>query len=98
MTFDEMLFEIGRVFDCDPLKLEMLRRDVCVDVVGTILNWFKGTGDIQKKNYVYYRSTGHRGRCGLPRSEEVIAERFQRAIKGAPGASRGCCSDRLGLA
>jgi hypothetical protein len=41
MTFDQMVYEIGRVFDCDPLKLEMLRRDVCVDVVGPSLNWFK---------------------------------------------------------
>jgi site-specific DNA recombinase len=25
------------------------------------------TGDVQKEKYVYYRCTGHRGKCGLPR-------------------------------
>jgi site-specific DNA recombinase len=41
------------------------------------------TGDIQKKKYVYYRCTGHRGKCGLPRfREEVIAERLREPLKG----------------
>jgi site-specific DNA recombinase len=28
------------------------------------------TGDIQKETYVYYRCTGHRGKCDLPRFRE----------------------------
>ena len=52
MTFDEMLFEISRVFDCDPLRLEMLRRDVCVDVVGTSLDWFKRHARVEFKRNI----------------------------------------------
>jgi site-specific DNA recombinase len=36
------------------------------------------TGDVQKQKYTYYRCTGHRGKCGLPRfREEIIAERLR---------------------
>ena len=41
MTFDDMLAEIKRVFVCEPLDLVMLRRDICVDVVGIGVDWFK---------------------------------------------------------
>jgi site-specific DNA recombinase len=35
------------------------------------------TGDVQKEKYVYYRCTGNRGKCNLPRfREEVLAERL----------------------
>ncbi len=40
------------------------------------------TGDVQKKKYVYYRCTGHRGKCGLPRfREEDIALRLGEPLK-----------------
>lgn len=35
------------------------------------------TGDVQKEKYFYYRCTGHRGKCDLPRSrEEDLANRL----------------------
>ncbi len=41
------------------------------------------TGDIQKQKYVYYRCTGHRGKCDLPRfREEDIALRLGEPLKG----------------
>jgi site-specific DNA recombinase len=41
------------------------------------------TGDVQKEKYVYYRCTGHRGKCSLPRfREESIAERLREPLKG----------------
>ncbi len=41
------------------------------------------TGDIQKAKYVYYRCTGHRGKCDLPRfREEDIAQRLGEPLKG----------------
>jgi site-specific DNA recombinase len=41
------------------------------------------TGEIQKAKYVYYRCTGHRGKCGLPRfREEDIAQRLGEPLKG----------------
>src|SRR5215469_16396188 len=41
------------------------------------------TGDIQKQKYVYYRCTGHRGKCDLPRfREEDLAERLGEPLKG----------------
>ncbi len=41
------------------------------------------TGDIQKEKYVYYRCTGHRGKCDLPRfREEDIALRLGEPLKG----------------
>ena len=49
MTLDDIQNEISRVFDCDPLKLEMLRRDVCVDVEGTSVNWFKAHTRVEMK-------------------------------------------------
>jgi hypothetical protein len=49
MKFDEMLTEFTRVFICDPLELEMLRRDICVDVVGVSLDWFKIHARIELK-------------------------------------------------
>jgi hypothetical protein len=49
MKFDQMLSEISRVFVCDPLELEMLRRDVCVDVDGVSLNWFKTHARVEFK-------------------------------------------------
>ena len=40
------------------------------------------TGDVQKKKYVYYRCTGHRGKCDLPRfREEDIANRLGEPLK-----------------
>jgi site-specific DNA recombinase len=41
------------------------------------------TGDVQKKKYVYYRCTSHRGKCDLPRfREEDIADRLGEPLKG----------------
>jgi hypothetical protein len=41
------------------------------------------TGDVQKEKYVYYRCTGHRGKCDLPRfREEDIALRMGEPLKG----------------
>jgi hypothetical protein len=41
------------------------------------------TGDIQKQKYVYYRCTGHRGKCELPRfREEDLAIRLGEPLKG----------------
>lgn len=41
------------------------------------------TGDVQKEKYVYYRCTGNRGKCNLPRfKEEVLAERLGEPLKG----------------
>jgi site-specific DNA recombinase len=40
------------------------------------------TGDVQKGKYVYYRCTGHRGKCDLPRfREEDIANRLGEPLK-----------------
>ena len=40
------------------------------------------TGDVQKKKYVYYRCTGHRGKCDLPRfREEDIITRLGDPLK-----------------
>jgi hypothetical protein len=40
-------------------------------------------GDVQKEKYVYYRCTGHRGKCELPRfREEDIANRLGEPLKG----------------
>ena len=42
----------------------------------------KLTGDVQKERYVYYRCTGHRGKCDLPRfREEDIANRLGEPLK-----------------
>jgi hypothetical protein len=49
MNFDQMVSEIRRVFVCDPLKLEMMRRDVCVDLVGTSVDWFKTHARVEFK-------------------------------------------------
>src|SRR5260370_699241 len=41
------------------------------------------TGDVQKEKYVYYRCTGHRGKCDLPRfREEDLAHRLGEPLKG----------------
>jgi hypothetical protein len=41
------------------------------------------TGDVQKEKYVYYRCSGHRGNCHLPRfREEDIADRLGETLKG----------------
>ena len=41
------------------------------------------TGDVQKEKYVYYRCTGHRGKCALPRfREEDIALKLGEPLKG----------------
>ncbi len=41
------------------------------------------TGDVQKEKYVYYRCTGNRGKCDLPRfKEEVLSERMGEPLKG----------------
>jgi site-specific DNA recombinase len=41
------------------------------------------TGDVQKEKYVYYRCTGHRGKCGLPRfREEDIVNRLGEPLRG----------------
>jgi hypothetical protein len=40
------------------------------------------TGEVQKAKYVYYRCTGHRGKCELPRfREEDIANRLGEPLK-----------------
>lgn len=41
------------------------------------------TGDVQKEKYVYYRCTGNRGKCDLPRFREaVLADRLGEPLKG----------------
>ena len=41
------------------------------------------TGDVQKEKYVYYRCTGHRGKCALPRfREQDIALKLGEPLKG----------------
>ncbi len=41
------------------------------------------TGEIQEEKYTYYRCTGHRGKCLLPRFREAdIAERLGESLKG----------------
>lgn len=41
------------------------------------------TGDVQKERYVYYRCSGNRGKCDLPRfREKDIAERLGEPLKG----------------
>jgi site-specific DNA recombinase len=41
------------------------------------------TGDVQKEKYVYYRCTGHRGKCALPRfRQEDIALKLGEPLKG----------------
>ena len=41
------------------------------------------TGDVQKQKYIYYRCTGNRGKCDLPRfKEEVLSERLGEPLKG----------------
>jgi hypothetical protein len=52
MKFDEMLAEISRVFVCEPLDLEMMRRDVCVDVKGVSLDWFKTHSRVEFKRNI----------------------------------------------
>ena len=40
------------------------------------------TGEIQKEKYIYYRCTGHRGKCALPRfREEELAARLGEPLK-----------------
>jgi site-specific DNA recombinase len=40
------------------------------------------TGDVQKQKYVYYRCTGNRGKCDLPRfKEEVLSQRLGEPLK-----------------
>jgi hypothetical protein len=40
------------------------------------------TAELKKKKYVYYRCTGHRGPCALPRfREQEIAERFGHVLE-----------------
>lgn len=40
------------------------------------------TGDVQKEKYIYYRCTGYRGKCDLPRfREEDISERLGEPLK-----------------
>jgi hypothetical protein len=41
------------------------------------------TGDVQKQKYIYYRCTGNRGKCDLPRfKKEVLSERLGEPLKG----------------
>jgi site-specific DNA recombinase len=41
------------------------------------------TGDVQKEKYIYYRCTGNRGKCDLPRfREEVLSDRLGEPLKG----------------
>jgi site-specific DNA recombinase len=41
------------------------------------------TGEVQKAKYIYYRCTGHRGKCDLLRfREEDIANRLVQPLKG----------------
>lgn len=61
------------------------------------------TGEIQKEKYVYYRCTGHRGKCALPRfREEDLATRLGEPLKGiqlpeevASGIVKALHADRL---
>ena len=40
------------------------------------------TAELKKKKYIYYRCTGHRGKCSLPRfREEEIAERLGHVLQ-----------------
>ncbi len=40
------------------------------------------TGELKKQKYVYYRCTGHRGPCALPRfREQEIAEKFAHVLE-----------------
>ncbi len=40
------------------------------------------TGDVQKQKYIYYRYTGNRSKCDLPRfKEEVLSERMGEPLK-----------------
>jgi site-specific DNA recombinase len=40
------------------------------------------TGDVQKERYIYYRCTGNRGKCDLPRfREEVLSDRLGEPLK-----------------
>jgi hypothetical protein len=52
MTLEEMVAEIRRVFVCDPWELQMMRRDVCVDVVGVSVQWFKAHTRVEFKRNV----------------------------------------------
>ena len=65
MRFDQMIAEIRRVFICDPFRLEMMRRDVCVDVRGISLHWFKTHTRVEYKRNLreigYMRITKRRG-------------------------------------
>jgi len=41
------------------------------------------TGEVKKEKYAYYRCTGNRGKCDLPRfREEDIAEKLGEPLKG----------------
>ncbi len=41
------------------------------------------TGDVQKSKYVYYRCTGHKGKCDLPRfRQEDVENRLGEPLKG----------------
>jgi hypothetical protein len=56
------------------------------------------TGDVQKQKSVYYRRTGHRGKCDLPRfREEDLALRLGGAAERTPGSGGGCLSDSESL-
>lgn len=40
------------------------------------------SGDVQKEKYVYYRCTGNRGKCDLPRfREEALSDRLGEPLK-----------------
>ena len=67
------------------------------------------TGDVQKEKYVYYRCTGNRGKCDLPRFRQAdIAKRLGEPLKGlrvskkvvsevVSGLRRGRLLERSGL-
>lgn len=63
------------------------------------------TGEVKKEKYVYYRCTGHRGKCDLPRfREEEIAEKLGEPLKGlqvpprfSPRSSLRCAKIRHSL-
>jgi len=59
------------------------------------------TGEVKKQKYVYYRCSGYRGRCDLPRfREEEIAARMGDVLKDiyVPAefvrAMKPCCNVR----
>ena len=97
MKFDEMLAEISRVFICEPLDLEMLRRDVCVDVEGISLDWFKTHTRVEfKRNIrdigymIVHTRKGETFYLGVKPNQF----RFTTRLPSASTNTNGCCASR----